>query len=287
MTPEQRMQKLERHLQTMPALPVTVSKVVEIANSPDTSPVDLNKIISLDPVLMARVLKLINSAYYGLNTKVNSLVRAIIMLGINTVKNLALSSSVLDRLGDSSQFSALEPQGFWRHSLGVGVTSKLIAKKRKIDGARLEEYFIAGLLHGIGKIPMNNVLSDDYLEAMALADREHLPLHDAEQQVFGFDNTYVGRQIGETWKLGNAILDTIHYQNSPNEYSGQYSDIVNTNHVAIYFVSIAEIGFSGDRHPARANEQAMTAIGVEEGYLDEIEAEVLEQIEKAEVFLRL
>ena len=287
MTPEQRMQKLERHLQTMPALPVTVSKVVEIANSPDTSPVDLNKIISLDPVLMARVLKLINSAYYGLNTKVNSLVRAIIMLGINTVKNLALSSSVLDRLGDSSQFSALEPQGFWRHSLGVGVTSKLIAKKRKIDGARLEEYFIAGLLHGIGKIPMNNVLSDDYLEAMALADREQLPLHDAEQQVFGFDNTYVGRQIGETWKLGNAILDTIHYQNSPNEYSGQYSDIVNTNHVAIYFVSIAEIGFSGDRHPARANEQAMTAIGVEEGYLDEIEAEVLEQIEKAEVFLRL
>ena len=105
--------------------------------------------------------------------------------------------------------------------------------------------------------------------------------------MFGFDNTYVGRQIGETWKLGNAILDTIHYQNSPNEYSGQYSDIVNTNHVAIYFVSIAEIGFSGDRHPARANEQAMTAIGVEEGYLDEIEAEVLEQIEKAEVFLRL
>lgn len=287
MTPEQRMQKLERHLQTMPALPVTVSKVVEIANSPDTSPVDLNKIISLDPVLMARVLKLINSAYYGLNTKVNSLVRAIIMLGINTVKNLALSSSVLDRLGDASQFSALEPQGFWRHSLGVGVTSKLIAKKRKIDSARLEEYFIAGLLHGIGKIPMNNVLSDDYLEAMALADREQVPLHEAEQRVFGFDNTFVGRQIGETWKLGNAILDTIHYQNAPHEYSGQYSDIVNTNHVAIYFVSIAEIGFSGDRHPARANEQALEAIGVQESYLDEIESEVLEQIEKAEVFLRL
>jgi HD-like signal output (HDOD) protein len=287
MTPEQRMQKLERHLQTMPALPVTVTKVVEIANSPDTSPVDLNKIISLDPVLMARVLKLINSAYYGLNTKVNSLVRAIIMLGINTVKNLALSSSVLDQLGDSSQFSALEPQGFWRHSLAVGVTSKLIAKKRKIDSARLEEYFIAGLLHGIGKIPMNNVLSDDYLEAMALADREQLSLYEAEQKVFGFDNTFVGKRIGETWKLGNAILDTIEYQNSPSEYSGQYSDIVNTNHVAIYFVSIAEIGFSGDRHPARASDEAFAALGIDDSYLDEIESEVLQEIEKAEVFLRL
>jgi len=287
MTPEQRMQKLERHLQTMPALPVTVTKVVEIANSPDTSPVDLNKIISLDPVLMARVLKLINSAYYGLNTKVNSLVRAIIMLGINTVKNLALSSSVLDQLGDSSQFSALEPQGFWRHSLAVGVTSKLIAKKRKIDSARLEEYFIAGRLHGIGKIPMNNVLSDDYLEAMALADRDQLSLYEAEQQVFGFDNTFVGKRIGETWKLGNAILDTIEYQNNTSQYSGQYGDIVNTNHVAIYFVSVAEIGFSGDRHPARASDEAFAAIGIDESYLDDIESEVLQEIEKAEVFLRL
>jgi HD-like signal output (HDOD) protein len=287
MTPEQRIQKLERHVQTMPALPVTVTKVVEIANSPDTSPVDLNKIISLDPVLMARVLKLINSAYYGLNTKVNSLVRAIIMLGINTVKNLALSSSVLDRLGDSSHFSALDPQGFWRHSLGVGVTSKIIAKKRKVDGARLEEYFIAGLLHGIGKIPMNNVLSEEYLEAMAMADRQRMPLTEAERRVFGFDNTFVGVKIGELWKLGNAILDTIKFQSRPDEYTGQYQDIVNTNHVAIYFVTIAEIGFSGDRHPARANDQALAAIGLEESYLDEIESEVQQEIEKAEVFLRL
>lgn len=287
MTPEQRIHKLERHVSSMPALPVTVSKVVEIANSPDTSPIDLNKIISLDPVLMARVLKLINSAYYGLNTKVNSLVRAIIMLGINTVKNLALSSSVLDRLGDRSQFQALDPQGFWRHSLAVGVISKMIARKRSVPSGKLEEYFIAGLLHGIGKIPMNNVLSDDYVAAMEVAERGKMPIYSAERKVFGFDNTFIGVKIGEAWSLGNAILDTIKFQNRPDEYTESYDDIVNTIHVAIYFAGLAEIGFAGDKYPARPSDHALERLGIDTSYLDEIEEEVEREIEKAEVFLRL
>ncbi|MFW6288936.1 MAG: HDOD domain-containing protein [Spirochaetota bacterium] len=284
---EDHLRKIEKYINTMPALPVSVSKVVEIANNPATSPVDLNKVISLDPVLMARVLKLINSAYYGVSTKVNSLVRAIIMLGINTVKNLALSSAVIDTIGKKQQFRALDPQAFWRHSLGVGVTSKLIARKRGIESAKLEEYFIAGLLHGIGKIPLNNVLSDEYIEAMSIADRQRVPLYLAERQVFGFDHTFVGARIGEAWKLGNAIQDTIKYQLRPSEYDGQYADIVNTTHASIYFVTIAEIGFSGDRYPERVSEHALKVLQIDETYLDEIEDEVEAEIQKAEVFLRL
>lgn len=287
MTNQDYLRRIEKYIATMPALPVTVTKVAEIANNPATSPVDLNKVISLDPVLMARVLKLINSAYYGVNTKVNSLVRAIIMLGINTVKNLALSSAVIDTFGKKTQFRALDPQAFWRHSLGAGVTSKLIAKKRGVESSRLEEYFIAGLLHGIGKIPLNNVLGDEYVEAMSLADRQHVPLYAAERRVFGFDHTFVGARIGEAWKLGNAIQDTIKYQIRPSEYEGQYADIVNTTHVAIYFVTVAEIGFSGDRYPERASEYALNALGIDETYLDDIEDEVEDEIQKAEVFLRL
>ena len=287
MTPEDRIKKLQAYVSTMPALPVSVSKVIEIANNPATSPVDLNRVISLDPVLMARVLKLINSAYYGVSSKVNSLVRAIIMLGINTVKNLALSSAVMDTLGDKGQFRALDPQAFWRHSLGVGVTAKLIAQHRKVESAKLEEYFISGLLHGIGKIPMNNVLSAEYVEAMSIADRQRLPLHAAERKVFGFDHTFIGLQIGEAWKLGNAILDTIKFQTRPVEYDGQYADIVNTVHVAIYSVTVAEIGFSGDRYPERVSEHSLATLGIDAGYLDEIDEEVERQIQKAEVFLRL
>lgn len=271
----------------MPALPVTVTKVIEIANNPATSPVDLNKVISLDPVLMARVLKLINSAYYGVSGKVNSLVRAIIMLGINTVKNLALSSSVIATLGKKGNFQALDPQAFWRHSLGVGVTAKFIAKKQNVDSSRLEEYFIAGLLHGIGKIPLNNIMPEDYVEAMGLADRQRLPLQQAERKVFGFDHTFVGTLIGEQWKLGNSIQDTLKYQGRPSEYNGQYTNIVNTVHVAIYSVTVSEIGFSGDRYPERVSDHALGVLGINEAYLDEIEDEVEEEIQKAEVFLRL
>jgi HD-like signal output (HDOD) protein len=281
------LKKLQRHIDSMPALPVTVTKVVEIADNPATSPVDLNKVISLDPVLMARVLKLINSAYYGVSSKVNSLVRAIIMLGINTVKNLALSTSIINSMGNKKNFRALEPQAFWRHSLGVGVTAKLLAKKRKVESAKVEEYFIAGLLHGIGKIPMNNVLSDQYVEAMSVADREQMPLHMAERRVFGFDHTFIGAQIGEAWKLGDGVLDTIKYQHRPAEYEGPYGDIVNTIHCAVYFVTVAEIGFSGDRYPERANEHSLEVLGITIPYLDEMEEEVEEEIQKAEVFLRL
>ena len=287
MTSEERIIKLQRHIASMPALPVTVTKVVEIANNPATSPVDLNKVISLDPVLMARVLKLINSAYYGVSGKVNSLVRAIIMLGINTVKNLALSSSVIATLGQKNNFQALDPQAFWRHSLGVGVTAKFIAKKKNIDVARLEEFFIAGLLHGIGKIPLNNIMSEEYVEAVGLADRQQMPLHQAERKVFGFDNTFVGTLIGEQWKLGNSIQDTLKYQSRPQEYKGQYANIVNTVHVAIYSVTVSEIGFSGDRYPERVSDHALGVLGINEAYLDEIEDEVEEEIQKAEVFLRL
>ncbi len=287
MSGEDHLRIIQKYITSMPALPVTVTKVVEIANNPATSPVDLNKVISLDPVLMAKVLKLINSAYYGVANKVNSLVRAIIMLGINTVKNLALSSAVIDTLGKKNQFRALDPQAFWRHSLAVGVTSKLIAKKKGVEANRLEEYFIAGLLHGIGKIPLNNALSELYVEAMSIADRQHIPLAAAERKVFGFDHTFVGVQIGEAWKLGNAILDTIKYQIRPSEYEGQYGDIVNSTHAAIYFVTVAEMGFSGDRYPERASDHALSALSIDETYIDAIEDEVEAEIGKAEVFLRL
>ena len=127
------------YIQKMPSLSTTVSKILEICRDPKTSPTDLNRVISIDPVLMGRVMRLINSAYYSLPNKITSLIRAITMLGINTVKNLALSTAVLASIGSKDNFAALDMDGFWRHSLCVGVTAKLIAKKRNVDSKRLED----------------------------------------------------------------------------------------------------------------------------------------------------
>lgn len=279
--------RVQTYIGKMPALPVTVSKVVEVCNRPGTSPIDLNRVISVDPVLMARVMKLINSAYYGVSGKVTSLSRAIIMLGINTVKNLALSTAVVNAIGTSVSASALNMQGFWRHSLGVGVTAKLIAKRRGVDSSQIEEYFIAGLLHDIGKIPLNNVLKDRYIEVLGYADREHIGLAEAESRELGFTHADVGRLIGEGWNIGSAVIDTLSYHHLAANYGGDHRDLVTTVHIANYFMNIAEVGFAGDRYPQRPQDVCYEALGIELSLLDEIEDEVDAEIVKAEIFLKV
>ena len=101
---ESRLQVIRDYIDRMPSLSTTVTKVLEVCNKPNTAPNDLNKVISLDPVLTGNVLKLINSAYYSLPNQITSLARAIIMLGINTVKNLALSTAILGTLKSSQSF---------------------------------------------------------------------------------------------------------------------------------------------------------------------------------------
>ena len=287
MNASQDLQRVQSYIARMPALPVTVTKVIEICNRPGTSPIDLNRVISVDPVLMARVMKLINSAYYGLGAKVTSLSRAIIMLGINTVKNLALSTAVVGAIGKGEASSALNLQGFWRHSLGVGVTAKLIARRCAVDPRLIEEYFIAGLLHDIGKIPINNVLKDRYVAVFSRADREHIGLAEAEQRELGFTHADVGRLIGETWNIGSAAIDTIGFHHAVANYAEEHRDLVLTVHIANYFMNIAEVGFAGDRYPARPEETSYQALGIDLGLLDDIEAEVDAEIAKAEVFLKV
>ncbi len=287
MDPDVRLVRIRRYIENMPALPVTVGKVLEVCNNPKASPVDLNRVISVDPVLMARVMRLINSAYYGLSGKVTSLVRAIIMLGLNTVKNLALSAAVVENLGRGENFRALHAQGFWRHSLAVGVASKLIAKKREVSSKDLEEYFIAGLLHDIGKIPMNAVFEDEFLEVMAHSDRGRTALYRTEREVLGLDHAAVGRMIAKTWKLSPEVIDAISAHHEPVEYDGPHKDVVYTVALANHFANIAEIGFSGDRYPEALPEEVAAHLNVDVAYLDRIEDTIHIEIEKAAVFLRI
>ncbi len=284
---ERQINLIRQYIEKMPSLPTTVAKILEICNNPQTSPADLNKVITLDPVLMGKVMKLINSAYYGLSQEITSLVRAIIMLGLNTVKNLALSTAVLGALGKKSDFQALNLEGFWRHSLCTGVTSKLIAKKRGIDPKLLEEYFIAGLLHDIGKIPLNNKLSDDYLLAMSISDREHSALYLSESKAIGINHAEAGEMIIKTWKLSPEIKDAVAYHHSVDTYQGKYREILFTVSMANYFSGFFELGYSGNRYPEKPAPGVFQYLGVDMDYLEEIEDTVNQEIQKARIFLKL
>jgi HD-like signal output (HDOD) protein len=276
---------IQAYIARMPSLPITVSKILQIANDPKTSPSDLNQVISLDPVLMGRVMKLINSAYYSLNNQITSLVRAIIMLGINTVKNLALSTAVLGQLSSKGNFTALNIDGFWRHSLAVGVTAKLIAIKRRKDPKQLEEYFVAGLLHDIGKIPLNNKLSTEYVQALALTDKERLPLYLLEERTMDVNHCEVGRLIIKNWNLGPVMEDVVFFHHFIDQYPGNNREVLLTVAAANFFANTYQIGFSGDRYPEKLPLSVFEELGITLDDLEEIEEKATGEIEKAKVFL--
>jgi len=279
--------KINEYINKMPSLPVSVGKVLQICNKTNADPTDLNHVISLDPVLTGRLLKLINSAYYGLGTHVVSLVRAIIMLGINTVKNIALSSAVMATLHKNKTLAGLNMDGYWRHCLCVGVTAKLLAIRQGVDKYMTEEYFTAGLLHDIGKIPMNAVLSSEYSCVISEADKNKKSLIVAENDILGIDHCAAGVMIIKEWKLEGPVADVILYHHDPLAYSGENSNYINIIALANYFSSIYDIGFAGDRCNSKPEQEIWEATGINEDIFEELKENVRREIQKAEIFLKI
>jgi putative nucleotidyltransferase with HDIG domain len=282
---------LDNYIKQLPPFPATVNKVMEICRDVNTSPTDLTKVISLDPVLTGKVMQLVNSAYFGLSREIISLVRAVVMLGMNTVKNLVLGATVMSALGTRKNFRALNMDMFWKHSLGVGVIAKLIAKKRNIDKKLQEGYFIAGLLHDIGKIPLNSTFYNEYLNIIGIQEKELKPLFVSEKQLLGLDHTYVGNLIAEKWKLGEEISDTITYHHTPETYQGVQNDILFTVILSDHFANSSEIGFSGNRYLENIYPEAMqyleNDIELNLSNISMFNDEVAQEIEKAQIFLKV
>lgn len=285
---EQRLPMLQEYIQRMPSLSTTMVKVIEICNNPATSTNDLARVISLDPVLTARVLRLINSAYYALANRVTSLAHAIIMLGLNTVKNLALSTAILENVGGKGSFRGLKVNDFWEHSLCVGVTSKIIAGLMGIPLTEREEYFVAGLLHDIGKIPLNTVFADEYSEVLKSAYDRKAALYLTEQEVIGIDHGTVGGIISEKWQLNQTIIDSLRHHHQHDGAGDDHSRLVMVVGAANIYANMNHIGSSGDVHPEGDSlPLLLSQIGISPSTLTDMQATVMADIEKAKVFLQV
>lgn len=287
-TREQRLIRLQNYINRMPSLSTTVTKVLKICNNPATSPNDLNRVISLDPVLTGQVLKLINSAYYSLPNQVTSMTRAIIMLGINTVKNLSLSTAVIASLSEKGSFEAFSMEDFWTHSICVGVTAKSLAAIKGIPSTDLEEYFVAGLLHDLGKIPLYNCFREEYAPALETVTLEHGSLRHTENSVFGINHCMVGKMIAEKWQLGDTINDSLCYHHNPEEAGKKNRQLIVIVSLANTVANIFEIGSSGDTSPDKLMlTRLLNRFGVSWATISELRETVLKEIEKAKVFLQI
>ncbi len=279
---------IQGYISRMPSLPITATKVLEICDSPNSSPNDLNRVISLDPVLTGRVLKLINSTHYSLPKKVSSLTRAFIILGLNTVKNLAMSAAALQSLDGKESFQALSMDEFWTHSLCVGVTAKSIAAIKGIPVREWEEYFVAGLLHDMRKIPLNKHFSDKYFQALNLAKLEQNPLHRAENRIFGLDHCVVGKMIAENWRLSEAIQDSLCHHHNPEDVKEENRQLTAIVALANTYANIFDIGSSGDPFPEDPMDTyLLEQVGLSWTKFSELGETILDEIEKAKIFLQV
>ncbi|MDR0465386.1 MAG: HDOD domain-containing protein [Treponema sp.] len=280
-------EKIRNYITDMPSLPVSANKVLEICGNINVNPSDLNKVISLDPVLTGKILQLINSAYYGLGTHVKSLVRAITMLGLNTVKNLVLSTAVLNILQKNREKKGINIKGFWHHCLCVGVISKLLAVKQGVDPKYHEEYFTAGLLHDIGKIPMNAVLSSDYTRLVAASDLENKTLYEIESENLELNHCTAGNMIASAWKLDSSIIDVITFHHNACAYRGENTAIVCNAAIANYFSVVNEAGFAGDRKPVKPEKIIWDTAGINEDAYPEVLEKLNNEIDRARIFLHI
>lgn len=276
--------KVKDSIDIMPTLSPVVHKITEVANNVKSSAQDLTDVIQLDPVLTAKVIRMVNSAYFAMPSEVKSLKPAVIMLGLNTIKNVALSSAFLGKVHLKNNTS-LNAQDFWKHSLGVGVASKLIARRLGIDPKFVEEYFIAGLIHDIGKVLINNFFPDEMNEIMDAASKKQEPITDIEKRILGLTHEEIGIAIGKKWKFTNNLLYAVgrHHQPVTEGASATYSMIVS---IADTFVKILKVGFSGNYMIEPVTEEVWKALSINEEAIFETLSTMNEEIEKAEVFLK-
>jgi len=221
--------KIHTYILEMPSLSTTAAKVMQICNTSMPSPNDLNRVISLDPVLTGKVLQLINSAYYARSSNVTSLTRAIIILGINTIKNIVLSSAIVKCINSSPGENAVDMDFFWTHSIHVGVTAKLIAREMGIPPTEQELFFLAGLMHDLGKVPLIQQFPKIYAQIIKISIKRQTDICLIENALLGFTHCTAGKMIAEKWQLGDSIRDALifhHDTRNKNKPNGELASII-------------------------------------------------------------
>ena len=285
---ERNLKRIQAAIARMPSLSTTVVKVLETCNDPRASANDLKRVISLDPVLTGRVLKLINSAYFALGKPITSLTRAIIMLGVNTVKNLALSFAILTNMKGGVSFRAFTTHQFWLHCLGVGVVAKTLAAVQGRSPAAQEEYFVAGLLHDLGKLPLNKQFPEEYFQVSKIAEKENRPFYLGEDRVLGVDHCKVGEMIARKWRLGDGLIETLAHHHNPDGCDDTNRELVSSVSIANQITIKMAIGEAGDCPNGESMPmQLQDTPGIASDNLAEFQETISTEIDKAKIFLEI
>jgi len=273
---------IEASMQKMSSLSHTVPKIVQVVNDLSSSARDLVKVIQMDPVLTAKVLKIVNSAFYGLRQEITSLNKAMILVGMNTIKSLAISTAVVNSF--KIEGDGIKSEDFWKYSVGTGVLCSLLAKEARMPKSEAEDLFIIGLLHCIGKAFFLQFYPEEYNELISRAESENLSTGDLETEIFGMNHCEVGGILAEKWKLPEQVVDGVRYYLEPESCQMNSTWFLS---IGSSLIKEYEIGFSGDYIPHIVDTSAYQKIKVCESKALQIVNQSLDaELEKANSFIK-
>jgi putative nucleotidyltransferase with HDIG domain len=230
-------EKLDK-IKEIPTLPAIVFELNQHLQNPETSIARVSETIEKDQAMAIKILKLVNSAFYGFRSKISDIKNAVVLLGFNAVRNAIVSVSVIDALPKTLLFQDFEMIDFWKHSLAVAVASKSIAQKAGVDSP--DNCFVGGLLHDVGKVIMAQYFKDDFVKVWTRMQNEYLPFYEAEQQELPVDHTQIGAYLADRWQLPRGLTDAIRWHHDFQPQNGNAGFMINIHLADILVNSYAE-----------------------------------------------
>lgn len=271
---------LVQRIKDLPTIPTILMKILSLTADSSANADNLAGIIGVDQTISAKLLRLSNSAFYGCRGKVTSISRAIIVLGFNEVKSLALGMSVFNAFamtqGTKGEMSI---EKLWKHSLATAALSRFLIKKT--GDPKGEASFTAGLLHDIGKVVFLHSFREDYKRALALASGKKCSLFQAEEEVFKVPHTVIGEWLCRKWQLPEEITQCVRRHSHPEEAGEDYRALVFVVYLADVLARKAFVGYGGDEQVPEVRGDVLERMGLLPSDMEE--ADVFIEAEKANI----
>lgn len=278
-------ESIVRKLDKIPQFSAAVTKVLQLSNDSDTSAKDIVRAISLDPELTAKVLGLVNSSYFGISRKIISLQHAAVLLGIGNIKNIALSTSVLSKLEFKGNFKWFSDSEFWEHNLACAVGCKILAGKIGIPKKDIEGFFIAGLLHDIGKVVFLKYFAEDY---SVIENPDYLPEKkktDLESEEFGINHAELGSMMADKWHLPAELSEVIRQHHSPLFDGGEHDQMKAAVFISDIYCNKMGIGIQKRADMGLIKKETWKLMKLEPDGLETLFADLEDKVSEAKVFL--
>jgi len=262
-------------IDALPALPAAAYRLTRIIQDPDCRLKDVVDTIRFDSSVTAQLLRICNSAYYGLARRIVAVEDAVRLLGMSKVVQLALAAHARSLLSGTQAGYGLQAGALWMHSVGVALASQKIAQRS--CGSAAATLFTAGLLHDIGKIVLNEHLADAYVRVAARVVEEGLSFPDAEMAELGFTHAELGARVAERWQLPEEIVRSIRYHHTPSQLEPA-DPIVDAVHAADVVCLLMGVGGGDDGQMYRADAGAIQRLALDRSAIEQLGVETVSEL---------